>query len=370
MCRSCLSTALEPVLDFGLQPSSDLFPLQSDPSEDPLFPLVLMACRRCRLVQLGTAPTLPEAPVLAVESGTMTTHAGRVANEVVNRLGIGAGSTVIEVDSHHGGSWMSYLAAAGAHVSETGERADVLIDNHALPHEPDLDAALAAHRARLRLGGRLVLEFHHLLPLVQQGQFDTIRHGHWTYLSLLALGPALARHGFVLTQASEQPVYGGSLLVIAKTSEAPDGIDSSVSGIMRQEEAGGLGHVSQLRRLQQQARTTCAQLHRYLAEAKAANRVIVGYGAPSKAAVLLTMSGVTPRLLPFTADLSPAKRGRRLPGSRIPIRAPQEVIATQPDEVLILTWDIAPEVIRQLKAAGIGKETVFVVPVPHVSRLA
>jgi len=190
-----------------------------------------------------------------------------------------------------------------------------------------------------------VLEFHHLLPLVEQAQFDTIRHGHTIYLSLLALEVALGRYGLHAIDAQMADTFGGSLLVTAARSGLPD---RSVGAVLEAERRAGLTEAGAIRGMQARAAAAANALRTHLVDARSVHRRVLGYGAPSKASVLLTWAGIGPDLLAFTADLSPAKHGLRLPGVAIPIRSPEDLLAARPDEVLILTWDIADEVRAQL----------------------
>ncbi|MGI8882338.1 MAG: methyltransferase C-terminal domain-containing protein [Jatrophihabitans sp.] len=301
----------------------------------------------------------------------MQRHAALTSAAVLEQSGLLPGATVAEVASHHGGSWLPALVAAGLRpVAPTGDaKADLVVDVHGLAHDSDTNAALAAHARRLLPNGRLVLEFHHLLALVAGGQFDTVRHGHPVYLSLLALGPALARHGLAVTSAVQSAGYGGSLRVTARF-DGPSAIaDHSVERVLQAERAAGLDKPEALKTLQQQARRTGRALREHLVHARRAGRVVLGYGAPSKASVLLCSSGIGADLLPFTADISPAKHGRRLPGCGVPIRSPEELLAARPEEVLILTWDIAAEVAEQLAVVSSWGGR-FVVPVPEPHELA
>lgn len=360
-CRSCHARLVERVLDLGQQPASDAFPLADDPAEDARWPLAAWLCTACHLVQLGGDPApLPELP-RAVESATQRLHAANQATRVVGLLGLRPGARVAEFDSHHGGSWEPHLLAAGLVRAAPHDPVDLVVDVHAIAHEDDLEAALAERAKRLGPGGRLVLEFHHLLPLVSAGQFDTVRHGHPLYLSLLALDPALARHGLQVLAVEATAAYGGSLVVVAAVDGSPD---AQVAALRATERESGLADPDRLRGLQQRAERTGRTLRAWLEQAQTEGRRVLGYGAPSKAAVLLTWSGIGPDLLPFTVDLSPAKHGRRIPGARIPIRSPEELLAERPDHVLILTWDIAEEVRHQLSEVEIWGGS-FVVPVPE-----
>lgn len=364
-CRSCRSTVLAPVLDLGRQAACDAFPALDDPLPDPTWPLTAVLCRQCGLVQLGgEAAPIPQPP-LAVESTSHRAHAAATAADVVRRLGLVRGATVAEFASHHGGSWLPALHGAGLVDGGDGP-ADLVVDVHGIPHEEDFDAALAERVRRLSPEGRLVLEFHHLLPLFEQGQFDTVRHGHTVYLSLLALETAFVRHGLRAVDAQAADTFGGSLVVTADRFGVPA---ESVARVRNAERQAGLTEPESLRELQGRAATTAAALHSHLTEARAAGRRVLGYGAPSKASVLLAWAHVGPDLLSFTADLSPAKHGLRLPGVAIPIRSPQELLAARPDEVLILTWDIVDEVRSQLEAVHSWGGR-FVVPAPTLRVLA
>jgi hypothetical protein len=359
-CRSCGSTLLTPVLDLGEQAACDAFPRIDDPLPDPTWPLVAVLCERCGLVQLGGAAAPVPQPPLAVESASHKAHAAATAAAIVRTLGLPAGATVVEFASHHGGSWLPSLHAAG--LADAADGADLVVDVHGIAHDEDFDGSLRERVARLAPDGSLVLEFHHLLPLVEQGQFDTVRHGHTIYLSLTALEAALQRYGLHAVDAVRAETFGGSLVVTAARTGDPT---PEVAAVLADERRAGLSDATALRGMQERAAVTATALREYLEKARAEGRRVLGYGAPSKAPVLLTWARVGPDLLPFTADLSPAKHGLRLPGVAIPIRSPEDLLAARPDEVLVLTWDIVDEVRAQLaEVASWGGK--FVVPQPRL----
>ena len=367
LCRSCRAPLVDKVLDLGPQPASDFFPLGGNPDADPRWPLELWMCSKCGLAQLGVDAAIPETP-LALESGTMRQHAAEASAEVLRQTRLTDGATVAEAASHHGGSWLPHLVRGGLQTVplSANHAADLLVDVHALAHEPDTDRALKAHARRLRAGGQLVIEFHHLLPLVRDGQFDTVRHGHPVYLSLLALRPALARQGLTAIRAKTSDAYGGSLRVTARFSTEGVMPDISIDNVLEEERAAGLNQVTQLQDLQPRAIRSSKMLRDYLRDAQRRGRLVLGYGAPSKASVLLCSSNIDSGLLPFTADLSPAKQGRRLPGCGVPIRSPADLLAARPDDVLILSWDIACEVATQLADVRTWGGRFFVpLPEPH-----
>jgi len=380
-CRGCGDPTPRRVVDLGPQPASDDFPALGAPGPDARWPLELWACPRCALVQLGPVQALLEEPVRAVESRTSREHARRVATGLLAQHPELVGRSVHEFASHHGGSWLDALFELGCRPAAAGEAAGLVVDAHALAHEEDVAARLAERAACLAPDGLLVLEFHHLLPLVAEGQFDTVRHGHWSYLSLTAVHRLAGRHGLQVVRAWPEAVFGGSLRVaLAHVAVAPadpaDGAgsasayvpDAAVARLLAEEAAAGLDDGSGLETFGVRARAGATALREYLLDRRAAGRVVLGYGAPSKAAVLLGLADIGPDLLPFTVDASPLKHGLAIPGNRVPIRPVSDLAAARPDEVLVLTWDIADEVVAQLEAAGgWGARYVLPLSVPQVT---
>lgn len=366
-CRGCGARTPRRVVDLGPQPASDDFPAVEAPGPDAVWPLELWWCPACALVQLGPVAPLAEEPVRAVESRTSLRHARTVAAATLADHPWLAGCSVREFASHHGGSWLPALAEFGCTPVPPGRPATLVVDAHALAHSEDVRGALGRRAEALAPDGLLVLEHHHLLPLVVEGQFDTIRHGHWSYLSLTAVRRLAAGHGLDVLRAVPEPVFGGSLRVVLGHAAAGRTVDASVPAVLEAEEAAGLADGSGLETFGSRARTAAAALHGYLRQEQAAGRRVVGYGAPSKAAVLLGLSRVGRDLLPFTVDAAPAKHGLSLPGGRIPIRPVADLLAARPEVVLVLTWDIADEVVPQLEAAGgWGARYVLPLPEPHV----
>ncbi|WP_168582239.1 methyltransferase C-terminal domain-containing protein [Gephyromycinifex aptenodytis] len=354
-CRLC-GGALERVLDLGQQPACDHFPLVEAPRPDPTWPLALAMCLRCALVQLDHASP-PEEAALAVQSATMKRHAQEVTARLYRRLELGTSPRVREFSSHHGGSWIEAFTAAGA--LSVHERADVVIDNQAIIHSEQPDAALARRVAALADDGVLVVEFHHAARQLREAQFDTVRHGHPLYFSLHSWAAACARHDLVVVDAWSEEVFGGCLIAVARRRGSPS---AAVTRILEQERSAGATTPQGYAQLGEDTRRVCDDLVATLTEARRRGRTVAGYGAGSKSCTLLGVAGIGPDLLPFTADLSPAKHGRRIPGAGIPIVAPEELIRRAPETVVILTWDIAAEVIHQLRSGGL--DATFVIPQP------
>ena len=300
-----------------------------------------------------------------MESETSRRHAARTVAAVLADHPFLVTGTVREFASHHGGSWLDALADYGCTPAPDGEPADLVVDVHGLAHEQDLAGQLALRASALAPEGLLVIEHHHLLSLVEQAQFDTIRHGHWTYLSLTAVSRLAALHGLRPVRAVGEPVFGGSLRIVLAHQESTHAADSTVAEVLAAEAAAGLNDGVGLKSLGDRAAKSAAALRGYLTELHERGRTVAGYGAPSKAAILLGVSGVGSDLLPYTVDASPAKHGLAIPGDRIPIEAVEVLRERRPDTVLILTWDIADEVVAQLETAGWGADYVVPLPIPH-----
>lgn len=378
------------------------FPVAAaDPSDEEadLWPLRAVVCYECWLLQL------PRSRVESVAlgeggvnpSGTMREHQRAFVATVVERLSLHPGDVVVDAASHGGHLQTLFresgiptltlegtpayaeaargrgLAVEGSEVDRAGaERilrahgpARAFVDNYRLSHVADPDAFLAGVRLLLAPGGMAVLEFDHVLPIVEERQFDAIRHGHFTYLGLGSLEVALRRHGLRVHRVEELPVYGGALRVWASVDDVPIPEDPVATRVRDRERAAGLSSRSTYSAFAAAVRHAQSELRAYLETARTVGRLVVGYGAPSRASTLLNAAGISTELLPFTVDMSADKQGRVIPGCGIPIRAPERLIESRPDDVLILTWDLAEEVVRSLPevSAWGGR---FLVPIPSV----
>ena len=398
-CRACHAAEPVVVLDLGTQPRADSFPETAEVAADARWPLVIGRCPSCGLFQLlGDSP--PEEDLVGAaawtSSATMAAHVEGLIDEVVAAGLLGPDTRVVDLASHGGHTapmlrargidatvyeavpWRAAaLRADGHRVIEAdpedvaapaeGSRADLVIDVYRLAHLADLDAGVRAIAGLLAPGGAAVIEFDHALSTIGDPQFDAVRHGHFSYLTLSALEPLLARHGLAVTHAVSQPVYGGALRIRLRPTAgaAPTAIDASVADVRAAERAAGLDDPAFLAGLAGRVAERCAALREHLAEAAGEGRRVVGYGAPTRAVTLLNAAGITARDLPYTVDRSSAKHGRYLPGTGIPIRDPRALVDDPPDELLILTWDLADEVVAQL--GELAGRTRFVVPLPALA---
>lgn len=356
-CRGCGSDDLTTVLDLGDQPACDHFPPVDDAGPDPTWPLALTMCRDCTLVQLDHASP-PEEEARAIESATLQRHAVEVADRIHRRLNLPPKARVREFSSHHGGSWIGAFTASGAQAVE--DDADLVIDNQSIIHSEQPQADLADRVAALGEDGALVIEFHHALRQLESGQFDTVRHGHPLYFSLHSWAALCARVGLTVVDAWPEDVFGGCLLVVARRTGTPS---AAVVEILDAEESAGATTPEGYERLRSLTATLRTTLQEHLTAARAQGRSVAAYGAGSKSCTFVGAAGLDADDLAYTADLSPAKHGRRLPGTRIPIVSPEELVRRAPDDVVVLTWDIAEEVIEQLRRSGLRAS--FVVPLPE-----
>ena len=248
-----------------------------------------------------------------------------------------------------------------------GQQADLLLGNNVLAHVPDINDFVAGMAVALKPAGVVTMEFPHLLQLMRHNQFDTIYHEHFSYLSLLAVEKIFAAHGLQVFDVDELPTHGGSLRIYARHSAGQDVADS-VALLRNTEAQFGLGELETYGRFGAQAQRTKDAVIDFLESAKAEGKRVLAYGAPAKGNTLLNYCGVGTDLIEFTVDRSPVKQGRFLPGSRIPVRAPEALLDAQPDYVLILPWNIRDEIMDKMSAVRDwgGK---FVVPIPAVEVL-
>ena len=355
VCRACQERAGHLVLDLGRQPACDYFPRAEDPGPDPLYPLQMWLCSSCGLAQLVADPTLPEEPRGAEPAALVAQAADAV--ERIARAGLFSGRRrVAEYGSPHGGSWLQLLASKGLTPVRSDESAYVVIDCFGLMHSPNQSAALAERVARVAAGGVLLLQYHSLATIVQYGQWNALRHGHYAYYSTTALASMLAANGFSPRIAWQFELYGGTVLLAAtRETDAHLRADGSVEQILDEEAWLGVRDPVVLNGLQRSAEAHARALHDWLVAEHRARRTVLGYSAASRAVALLRQAAVDRMLLPALADASSAKQGLRMPGTDIPIVSPSELIASRPDTVLLLVSDLLTEVrnaFPEVAAAG------------------
>ena len=406
-CRNCSATLSRTFADLGKSPLCETYLAAEQLNVmEPFYPLHVWVCDTCRLVQLEAyvAPQeiFSEYPYFSSYSTSWVEHARRFAQTLTDRLGLGAGSRVVEVGSNDGYLLQHFVErgvgvlgvepaanvakdaeargvptrvaffgvqTAQALVAE-GVRADLLVGNNVLAQVPDLHDFVEGLATLLAPQGLVTLEFPHLLRTVEGNQFDQIYHEHFSYFSLLAVESVLAAHGLAVVDVDELPTHGGSLRVHAahdaRLERAPALRADRVGELRERERSAGLEGPAWYDAFQPRIEATKRNLLRFLIDAKERGETVVGYGAPGKGNTLLNYCGIGPDLLDYTVDRNPYKQGRFTPGTHIPIHAPERIAETRPDHVLILPWNLVDEIRAQLSYIDEWKGS-FVVAIPEVA---
>jgi hypothetical protein len=352
-CRFCRSGDGQIVLDLGHQPTSELFPPVDDGAVDPVYPLRMWLCGGCGLAQLADDVIVAEEP-LGLEPAALTEQRRDAVAAVVAAGVLPAGGTVTEYPSPHGGTWLDPLIPHGFVPVPLGGQADVVVDGcFGIMHEADQLAALRTRADAVAPGGTLVLLFHSLAAIMEGAQWNALRLGHFAYYSTPAMVGMLAQLGMTVTSAHRFPLYGGTVVLTASRDGVPDA--AGLPGLLDAELDAGVLRAADVAELGGSVGRTVTALRAQLEEHRAAGRRVYGYAAASRAVSLLCLVGADTTLLAGVADASPAKRGRRMPGTDVPVIPPEELVAAEPDVVLVFVSDLMDEVRRalpQIEAAG------------------
>ena len=383
-CRFC-GTPLEHVFaNLGMSPlaNSYLTPEQANGME-PFYPLCAYVCANCLLVQLEQFETpdhiFGDYAYFSSYSTSWLEHSRRYAEFVIERFGLGSESQVVELASNDGYLLQYFRERAipvlgvepAANVAEVATKkgvptlveffgrdvarslaesspADLVIGNNVLAHVPDLNDFVGGIKILLKPGGVVTIEFPHLMRLVEDNQFDTIYHEHFSYFSFLTVSRVFAAHGLKLFDVEELPTHGGSLRIYgAHADDDTKPAGERVTELIAREQAAGYDaldiYLQYADRVQQEKRSILS----FLIELKRQGLSIAGYGAPAKGNTLLNFCGVGTDFIDYTVDLNPHKQGHLLPGSHVPIRAPEHLKETKPDIVLILPWNLRNEIVEQ-----------------------
>jgi SAM-dependent methyltransferase len=403
-CRFCGSKLEHIFVDLGVSPLVQSF-LSSDQLNqmEPFYPLQVFVCGNCFLVQLHefVAPEniFSDYLYFASYSDTWLAHAKRYTDEMVRRFPISESSLVIEIASNDGyllqyfaeknipvlgiepaanvarvaaqkgiSSVVKFFSSATAReLLAAGKSADVLLGNNVLAHVPDINDFVAGMKILLKPHGVITMEFPHLMQLMEQNQFDTIYHEHFSYFSFLTVEKIFAAHGLTLFDVEELPTHGGSLRIFARHAEdSTKPVGPRVTNLRTREESAGYARLETYSRFAEQVKETKRKLLEFLIRAKRNGKRIAAYGAAAKGNTLLNYCAIRTDFLDYTVDRSPYKQGMFLPGTRIPVYSPDQIKRTQPDYLLILPWNLKDEIIQQnayIRDWG-GQ---FVVPIPEVT---
>lgn len=405
-CRHCHTELKHLFLDLGYAPPSNAYLSKEELlAPETTFPLRLYVCDQCWLVQ---TEDYTEADKLfsrdyayfSSTSQSWLQHAARYTEEITKRLGLSKDSFVIEVASNDGYLLKNFVAAGvpclgveptgstadaaekigipvlreffgvatATALAEGGKSADLICGNNVYAHVPGINDFTQGLRIALKEGGTVNLEFPHLMRLIEQSQFDTVYHEHFSYLSLTSVSRIFAQAGLRVFDLEELLTHGGSLRLYGCHDGDPRATEAVVLDMLEREKTFGLQNLSVYQGFQKKADKVKNDFFAFLIEQKRAGKSVAAYGAAAKGNTLMNYAGVKSDLIDFVCDAAPSKQGKFMPGSHIPILPPAELAKRKPDWVVILPWNIADEVIHQQEKFLAGGK--FVIAVPELKVLA
>jgi hypothetical protein len=401
-CRFCGSTAMRTFVDLGMSPlcQTHITPEGLNKME-PFYPLHAFVCEKCFLVQLdefaSPSDLFEEYAYFSSYSDSWIEHARRYVEAVCARFGLGKDSLVVEIASNDGYLLQHFVKRGvpvlgiepAANVAKAaiakGIRTDVMffgsenaakiaahyarpnliVGNNVLAHTPHLNDFVRGLKILLGPTGVVTMEFPHLLRLMEENQYDTIYHEHFSYFSFTTVEKVFATQGLTMFDVEQLPTHGGSLRIYARHQEdSTKPVQPAVSALKEQENRYGLTRLEAYADFRSRVDESKRDLLELLITAKRAGKSIAGYGAPGKGNTLLNYCGIREDFLDYTVDRSPYKQGKYTPGTRIPILAPEKIKETRPDFLLILPWNLEQEIVAQteyIRSWG-GK---WIVPIPR-----
>ena len=387
-CRFCNNLLTHEFIDLVNAPPSNSF-LTKEQLNDPevFYPLRLFVCDKCFLVQVDEYKKSDEIfsqdyAYFSSFSKTWLDHAKKYVDMITGRIELNTTSYVIEIASNDGyllqyfnekqipclGIEPSANTAQAARQKgidtleeffsiELAKRlvrdeknADLIIGNNVLAHVPDINNFVGGLKIALKNDGVVTMEFPHLMRLVEENQFDTIYHEHFSYLSFHTVRQIFSKRGLIIFDVEELPTHGGSLRIYARhDNDESKIVTPNVAGLLEEESARGMLKLNYYLNFQKKADKVKYALLSFLLEQKKRGKKVAAYGAAAKGNTLLNYAGVKPDLIPFVCDAAPSKQGKFMPGSHIPILPPFALDEHQPDWVVILPWNIKSEIFEQLK---------------------
>ncbi len=402
-CRACGGRLSVTMADLGLQPPSNAFlSSMSEAKDERRYPLRAKVCESCKLVQLDydVAPEelFRNYVYFSSYSDHWLAHAKQYCRMALSRFALGPQSLVVELASNDGYLLKNFVelgipvlgidpsdtvAAAAEKIGvptlveffgetlaralvRAGRSADLIIGNNVLAHVPRLNDFVAGIAALLKPAGTVTIEFPHVLNLIEQVEFDTIYHEHYSYFSLYAIERVFGRHGLRIHDVEELPTHGGSLRIFASHDARTEVQDSArLRNLRAREAAAGLSDLDAYSRFTERVEACRRSLREFLAQARREGKTVAAYGAAAKGNTLLNYCGVTRDDISMVADRNPHKQSKLLPGTHIPVVSPEQLMQAVPDYVLVLPWNLQEEIMLQLDAirAWGGR---FVIPVPAV----
>jgi 2-polyprenyl-3-methyl-5-hydroxy-6-metoxy-1,4-benzoquinol methylase len=385
-CRHCKHQLEHVFLDLGFAPPSNAY-LDKEALVTPerYYPLKLFVCAQCWLVQTEDYTQVEELfsddyAYFSSVSQSWMAHSASYTEMITKRLGLTKNSHVIEVAANDGYLLKNFVKAGipclgieptastaeaaeklgipilreffGQTLAEEleaeGRKADLILGNNVYAHVPDINDFSAGLQTALKPGGTITLEFPHLMRLLEQTQFDTVYHEHFSYLSLHSVSHIFARVGLRVFDVEELPTHGGSLRIYGCHANDSRATAEAVSILQSRELQSGMRSLQTYQAFQSRADRVKDDLLQFLIEQKREGKLVAAYGAAAKGCTLLNYAGIKPDLLPYVCDASPSKQGKYLPGTHIPIYHPDVLDEFKPDIILILPWNIKTEVMEQL----------------------
>jgi 2-polyprenyl-3-methyl-5-hydroxy-6-metoxy-1,4-benzoquinol methylase len=397
VCRLCEAPLQHSLVDLGRTPLANSFVTveQAARGEDRCYPLHARVCERCLLVQVDEAVAasaiFSDYAYFSSFSSSWVAHAERYAAAMIGRFGLRRDALVVEVASNDG-YLLKHFRAAGINVlgvepaanvaaaargigiptevaffgaataRDLAKRygsADLIAANNVLAHVPDLIGFASGFPVMLQPQGVATFEFPHLLNLLAQVQFDTIYHEHYTYLSLLVVERLLLSVGMRVFDVEPLPTHGGSLRVYACHLRAHHCRSPRVQAMRLQEISAGLDQITRYEGFAPLVTTMLGAFRDFVSQRQAMGRHLAAYGAAAKGNTLLNCAGLTARHVGCVADRNPAKQGKLLPGSHIPVVSPETLAESEPDDVLILPWNLADEIAEELRSILPSRTTLW-----------
>lgn len=401
-CRHCASEMMHPFVDLGTAPPSNSYVKVGDLAKPELwYPLIIRVCGECKLVQtedFAARETFfsEDYAYFSSFSSSWLAHAKSYVETMAQRFGLDAASHVVEVAANDGyllqyvkergipclgveptKSTANAAREKGIEIVEEffgvalaeklvadGHAADLTAANNVLAHVPDINDFVSGFARLLKPTGVATFEFPHVLNMIEQSQFDTAYHEHYSYLSLLAVDRIFAANGLTVFDVETTPWHGGSLRVFAcRTDHGAHPRRTSVDDVLAQEAAAGLAEVAVYGGFQAKADKVRDDFLAFLIDCNRQGLSVAAYGAAAKGNTLLNFAGIKAGQIAFVVDKNPAKQGMFLPGSRVPIVSEDVLKARKPDRVVIFPWNLTEEIKQQLSyISDWGGKFVTVVP--------
>jgi 2-polyprenyl-3-methyl-5-hydroxy-6-metoxy-1,4-benzoquinol methylase len=400
-CRFCGRLVTDMFVDLGVTPLCESYVRAEDLTRsEPSYPLHAFVCANCFLVQVPEcvhpSGIFSDYAYFSSYSDSWLEHARRYAEEMMSRFGLGPAASIIEVGSNDG-YLLQYFVRKGMNVlgidpaanvaqaaisrgvptfvaffgeqvakdlARVGTKADLLIGNNVLAQVPDLNDFVRGLKVLLENDGVITMEFPHLMKLVEQCQFDTIYHEHFSYFSFVTAERIFASHGMTIFDVEELPTHGGSLRIYARHSdEISRPVEPRAVQMREREIAAGLETLPYYAAFGEQVKATKRILVECLSDIKRAGKRIAAYGAPGKGNTLLNYCGIRGNVIDYAVDRNPYKQGKYTPGTKIPILAPDTISHTRPDYLLVLPWNLQTEIMEQMSYIREWGGR-FIIPIP------